>query len=258
MLLSRLGVHIVTTRDFGEYERYYKMTKEQLLVEVEDLLRTTPPRATIRHPLEENFSWLGRASVVLEQWNPATQTRLTEALDKLQGLDARAALQAFSRLQMLLHQAGHDLRLQTIGPVNLALSRGMVFNYFDEVRKIIEIAKEDLFFIDPYLDAEFISRYLPHMTTGTTARLLAREKLLTLIPAVDAFVKQSNAKVEVRSSPNFHDRYVIVDRVACYQSGASFKDGAKAAPTTLTQITDAFPAVLSTYEKLWSQAKIER
>lgn len=39
---------------------------------------------------------------------------------------------------------------------------------------------------------------------------------------------------------------------------ASFKDGAKPAPTTLTQITDAFAVMLQTYEDLWSKAKIER
>ena len=60
------------------------------------------------------------------------------------------------------------------------------------------------------------------------------------------------------SLPNFHDRYVFVDRGACYQSGASFKDGAKKAPTTLTQITDAFGPMLKTYEDLWGGARVER
>ena len=72
------------------------------------------------------------------------------------------------------------------------------------------------------------------------------------------FVKQSGATVLVRTAPGFHDRYVIVDCGACYQSGASFKDGAKAAPTTLTQITDAFAAVQKTYEDLWRTGKVER
>jgi hypothetical protein len=91
-----------------------------------------------------------------------------------------------------------------------------------------------------------------------TIRLLAREKLPTLLPAVDVWVRQSGAKVEVRSINGFHDRYMFVDHGACYQSGASFKDGAKSAPTTLTQITDAFPAVLKIYEDLWNTAKVER
>ena len=64
--------------------------------------------------------------------------------------------------------------------------------------------------------------------------------------------------MQVRSAPNFHDRYLIVDRTACYHSGASFKDGAKSAPTTLTRITDAFAAILATYEGLWAGAKVER
>ena len=70
------------------------------------------------------------------------------------------------------------------------------------------------------------------------------KKLTTLLPAVDLFVKQNGATIHVRSAPNFHDRYFFVDGASCYQSGASFKDGAKSAPTTLTQIVDAFTAML--------------
>ena len=76
------------------------------------------------------------------------------------------------------------------------------------------------------------------------------------MPAVNMFAQQAGTVINVRSALGFHDRYVFVDRAACYQSGASFKDGAKSAPTTLTQITDAFQAVLQTYEDLWKQANV--
>ncbi|MFZ0801384.1 MAG: hypothetical protein WBQ09_09455 [Terriglobales bacterium] len=234
------------------------MTKEQLLVEIEDLLRTTPPRPTIRHATEENLNWFGRASAVVEQWNPDRNRLMADYVERIHGVAASDAVVALNGMFTLLHQAKHDLRMQTLGPLNLALQHGMVFDYFDEIRKVIELSQQELFFIDPYLDAEFVSRYLPHATPGVAVRLLAREKLQTLLPAVDAFVQQAKAKVQIRSAPNFHDRYLIVDRTTCYQSGASFKDGAKSAPTTLTQITDAFPAVLATYEGLWSGARVER
>ena len=129
-----------------------------------------------------------------------------------------------------------------------------MFDYFDEVRKIIAEAKSDLLFVDPYLDGEFVSRYLGQVGSGVSVRLLARERLPSLKPAVEAFAKQTSLSIEVRSAPNFHDRYIFVDRMACCQSGASFKDGAKNAPTTITQITDAFTAVRKTYEDLWSSA----
>jgi len=62
----------------------------------------------------------------------------------------------------------------------------------------------------------------------------------------------------VRSTDKIHDRYVFVDNAECFQSGASFKEGAGKAGTTLTQITDAFPAMLETYEDLWAAGKVER
>ena len=134
------------------------------------------------------------------------------------------------------------------------LNKGSVFDYFDEVRKVVQTAKMDIFFIDAYLDADFVSRYLPHITQGTTIRLLTKKCLSTLIPAVDLLRVQNGLKIEVRHSADFHDRYLIIDKRDCFQSGASFKDGAKHAPTTFTQVTDAFTAVADIYEKIWSTA----
>jgi len=164
---------------------------------------------------------------------------------------ARAAYDGVDGLLDLIFEARSSLRLDTVGPVNTAIGQGLVFDYFDEIRKIIATAHRDILFVDPYLDADFVSRYLPHIQAGVAIRLLAREKVATLVPAVAAFVQQHKASIEVRTSPGFHDRYVLVDGAACYQSGASFKDGGRNAPTTVTQIADAFPAVRDTYEDLW-------
>ena len=234
------------------------MTDEELLGEVEDILRTMPPRETLRHPTDDNFAWLGRVSAFVEAWNPPKQIPLGLAIDQFGNAMARPAEEGFRKILTLLHQARHDLRMKSVGPVNAALGQGHVFDYFDEVRKLIEPATQDLLFVDPYLDAEFVSRYLPHAPAGIAIRLLTRERIDTLLPAVEAFSQQSGMPVQVRSAPGFHDRYVLVDHSACYQSGASFKDGAKKAPTTLTQITDAFQAVQKTYEEIWNQAKVER
>lgn len=234
------------------------MSKEQLLVEIEDIIRTMPPQATVRHA-PENGPWFGRVSAAIEKWKPSKSSLVKEYLDLfLSNGHARETLHGFTKLLILLHQAQNDLRLETLGPTNVAIPHKMVFEYFDEIRKIIELARQDLLFVDPYLDAEFVSRYLPNVTAGVTVRLLAREKLAILLPAVEVFVQQAGATVEIRSAPHFHDRYVFVDRASCYQSGASFKDGAKSAPTTLTQITDAFAPILNTYEDIWNRAEVER
>lgn len=234
------------------------MEKEELLGEVEDILRTMPPQETLRHSADQNFAWLGRVAAFVGIWDSPKSIPLNFAMNEFHGQGAREAQEGFRKILTLLHQARQDLRMKTVGPVNAAIGHGQVFDYFDEVRKIIEPASHDLFFIDPYLDADFVSRYLPHTQKGTSIRLLGRERIATLLPAVDLFSKQTGIPVNVRSAAGFHDRYVIVDGGSWYQSGASFKDGAKSAPTTLTQITDAFDAVKKTYEDIWASGKVER
>ena len=178
-----------------------------------------------------------------------------ETYTRLQADAGRVNFTPFrQRLLMLLHQAESDLRLRTVGPFSVGVPAGRVFEYFDELRKLIETARSDLLLVDPYLDAEFVSRYLPFAAVGTQVRMLAREHLSTLKPAVQAFIAQSGLSVEVRTVSGFHDRYLFVDGQACFQSGASFKDGAKRTPTVLVQITDAFTSVRATYEQLWTSA----
>ncbi len=232
------------------------MTDEQLLQEIDGILRTMPDRATLRHDRLENHSWFGRISAVINAWNASSMIILRGYLATWHGLDARAAGRALNQILVLLHQARNDLRMKTSGPLDVAVDAHRVYDYFDEIRKIISEAKSDILFVDPYLDAEFVEKYLVHIAGGVTVRLLAREKLKTLNPAVEASIAQEDANVSVRTANKFHDRYVIIDKMSCYQSGASFKDGAKNAPTTITQITDAFDAVLKTYEDFWDSATV--
>ena len=243
------------------------MTNEQMLAEVEDLLRSSPPFTVFLKPdgmTEKVLGWLGRTRAVLENWDSSTSPSLSLNIGALLADGEERTIfppgPAYRELKTLLHQARHDLRMKTVGPLSVQIPDGKPFDYFDEIRKNTQMASSDLLFVDPYLDAEFVSRYLPQITGGVTVRLLTSEKKLSaLLPAVDAFVAQNSLQVQVRSVlSGLHDRYVFVDGTICYQSGASFKDGAKQAPTTLTQITDAFEAVFQHYEGMWAAAKIER
>lgn len=234
-------------------------SNEQLLLELQDVIRSMPDSRDFSAEPDKCIPWLGRASAAVSAWDPIRSTLHFESVVKqyatLQANRDRVNFTPFRQsLLVLLHQAESDVRLRTTGPLSVGVQSGRVFEYFDELRKVIESARSDLLFVDPYLDAEFAGKYLPQVPGGTTVRLLARERVASLKPAVVAWVAQSGASVEVRSALGFHDRYVFVDGQACYQSGASFKDGAKKAPTVLTQITDAFGAVHTTYEQLWNQA----
>lgn len=234
------------------------MNNIDLLIEVEDLLRNVPNPATITHDLDENYSWFGRVAAVANAWNVIRAIPLQRYMNEITGTSVTSPRSGLGKIKTLLHEARHDLQMKTAGPVSVAVQKGMVFDYFDEIRKVVSAASVDILFIDPYLESEFVSRYLSSCSEGVTIRLLTEKKLSTLLPAVDAFKQQYQTPIQVRSTSGIHDRYLLIDKKYCYQSGASFKDGAKASPTTLTQIVDAFSAVNETYENIWNNAKIER
>jgi hypothetical protein len=63
----------------------------------------------------------------------------------------------------------------------------------------------------------------------------------------------------VRLSDKLHDRFLFVDRSALLHLRGVFKRWREErARAVLTQIGDALPAMLDTYEKLWTAAKVER
>ena len=231
--------------------------RDQLLLEIQDIIRSMPSAQEFGSHPDKCIPWLGRASAAMVQWDAIRSIAHFEpevqSYARLQADRGRVNFIPFhQKLLMLLHQAESDLRLRTTGPLSIGVPAGRVFEYFDELRKLIETARTDLLLVDPYLDADFVSRYLPFVAAGTKVRMIARERLSTLQPAVEAFSAQSGLSVELRTAGGFHDRYLFVDGQACYQSGASFKDGAKKAPTVLVQITDAFASVQATYEQLWA------
>lgn len=66
------------------------------------------------------------------------------------------------------------------------------------------------------------------------------------------FPRRSRRKLSAAFSGHWADKAGREDVTA---DKSTFKDGASKAPTTLTQITDAFKAMWDTYEGLWKSGK---
>lgn len=236
-----------------------ELTSDQLLLQIADLLRTMPARNVLSRADRESLSWLGSVRAVLELWNSGRSPEVAKAIAEVQDPHVTISERGTRSLSMLLYEAQHGLLMKSSSPLSVSIPKGAIFEYFDEIRKAIEQATSDLLFVDPYLDADFVSSYLPHAKNGSSIRLLTSTKrIATLLPSVDAFSKQYGLTINVRTASNLHDRFLFVDQRNCYQSGASFKDGAKGSPTVLVQIVDSFAAMWSTYDSMWNAAKVER
>lgn len=231
-----------------------RVTDQQLLGEVGELIRTAPPWDQTDSP--EGMAWQGRAAAILKRWNNMRSIAIDLQFSQLRSASGRTAYTGHREVMGLLHEARADLQLKTAGPMCVAIDTASEFDYFDALRKLIAEARTDILFVDRYMGAEFIGKYMGLVAQGASVRLLTRDRLTSLIPAAQAFTAQHGLPIAVRSTDNIHDRCMFVDRRTCYVSGASFKDGGRDAPTAITQIVDAFEQTLATYEKFWSEATV--
>ena len=135
------------------------MTDEELLIEVKDLIRTIPPKSDfITSETHEVLVWLGRVAAVLNSWDSIRliSLRTSRHISTLQSVGALEYLakrnevdSAYRALVTVLHQAEYDLMMKTTGPVSKVIDSGKPYDYFEEIRQIIESARIEIWFIDP-------------------------------------------------------------------------------------------------------------
>ena len=230
------------------------VTKLELLNHIDVLLRSMPDRSVFRHDTPDNLSWLGQAQAVVEQWDGMKGAQFAGHVRGMRAPNAHDGNREVMGIIIMLNQARTSLMLETGGGANLSVPANSPYTYFDEIRKHLARAREEVFFIDPYLDAEFLSTYLPHVPSGVKIRLLTTDNYITrLLPAAELYLKQHRIELELRTK-YFHDRLFFLDNKECFHSSSSFKDGGKS-PSLVVQVTDAFIVTQNVYEDIWIKAK---
>jgi hypothetical protein len=236
----------------------------QLLAALDELMRLMPTDEPPWPPKAEFHAWIGDARALIGNWDSSQDVGFGALCDRLfeRSRDAAGsrfqALNARAQIMNLIQTARSELRFITGGRVSAAFDAGQQFDFYDELRKVIETAQQDVFFVDRWMGAEFVTQYLPHVRPNVAVRLLTREKLAPLLASANAFSAQHGTKIEVRTSESFHGRFLCIDRSRCFIVDASFKDAAHKAPAALIELTDISSAAMAQYEGIWRDGTIVR
>lgn len=113
------------------------MTKEELLVEFEDLIRSMPDRSTLSHQEDAQLDWLARASALVHQTGgiiPLESIEFDSLVSALYSYNGVATGTAIAKLIIMIKRIRYSLLLQTRGVQVAVHSQGDVFDYFDSVR----------------------------------------------------------------------------------------------------------------------------
>ena len=98
---------------------------------------------------------------------------------------------------------------------------GHVFDAYTFATDLIKSAKRRIILIDNYID-ESVLLMLSKREEGVSAEIITRRITETLKLDLERH-QQQYSPIAMRESPNFHDRFLIIDDTV-YHLGASLKD----------------------------------
>ena len=148
----------------------------------------------------------------------AINTRLAQLEDKV---DRRFAKHD-DRLATLEQKV--DFFVQTsLPPMQGVFYDGQVFDAKVFAAKHILSAKKSIFLIDSWVDVVTLE-LLAKKANGVTVEIVTSRKGNKISPSDIAMFNRQYGGLSVRTSKNFHDRFLIIDDKVLYLIGASLKD----------------------------------
>jgi hypothetical protein len=134
--------------------------------------------------------------------------------------------------------------------------KGSQHDAYVHIRSIFGKAKKHLFVIDPYMDGSIYQLLATMSAAALTVRILTLKVPADFALERQKFVKQHPAfTVEARTAKDFHDRFILIDKVQCHLMGASIKDAGERG-CTLLAITDPdiVKFILAYADGVWDRA----
>lgn len=229
------------------------MTPQVLLDGLRGLLRTQPPLEGRGDYDDEQRKWLGRASALISEWDPAQAIRFrVEARNMAANINRQAN---FGSVLTTIHEAIATLEHNLSADAGQVFGPGAVYDFFRTLNELVGSATQSLFVVDPYMDSVVFDGYLANLGRPIATRLLMHRYVDSVKVAAVAFQAQHGGQIEIRRSTELHDRLIFIDEVQCWVLGASIKDAAAKKPTYLAPLAEDLVAEkLRIYDGLWQAA----
>jgi hypothetical protein len=154
----------------------------------------------------------------------------------------------------------YDLLVAT-GALPLALETNQVYlpagsqhDAYVELRKIVQLAKQDMLIVDPYVD-ETLWELLTNVHPTLKLRILTEQMKKDFRLEGRKFAAQHGNAIEIKTTSKYHDRFIVEDGQRCWHIGASIKDaGNKAFAFSELLGPELVKFVIADVENQWSAA----
>jgi len=128
---------------------------------------------------------------------------------------------------------------------------GQEYELYRTVKTILGFATNEIFIVDPYINAEMFEVYADSIPRTVLFRLLSNSA--NVPPAALSLAQKYAAgrNLQFRGSSSIHDRVLFADN-RVWVCGQSLKDAAKKKPTYIVELDE--PTMRRIYEDVWGTA----
>ncbi len=126
------------------------------------------------------------------------------------------------------------------------------------IRAILQKAQNRVVVVDPYIDQSILTLLSTCVKAGMTIRILTSKLPSDFALEARKWLSQhAGGSLEVRTTKEFHDRFIVLDDTTCWHVGCSIKDaGSKAFMLNELEDHDNRMALLAQVDKSWASGAI--
>jgi hypothetical protein len=166
-------------------------------------------------------------------------------------------------MNQALKEVGWELRENRLVPVGASV-RELFFpqqsqhDAYVEIRAILQKATRSIMIVDPYIDQSILTLLSTCVHQGMTVRVLTAKLPADFGLEAKKWASQhGGTRLEVRTTREFHDRFVLLDDTECWHIGCSIKDAGNKA-FMLSEVEDEKnrAALVGNVSKAWDGATV--
>ena len=224
-----------------------------MLQRLKQTLVQMPDLASFDKSNPAHTQWIGQTLALIRHVSPNDAYRFDLAAGMV-GIDIHKE-HNYTEMRSTLEMVIATLELQNPEETQKVYGPGAQYDFYRDLKRIIEGATKSVFIVDPYINTELFDLYVEKIKNGTNVRLLTSN----FDSATEAIIKKYQAKPSIyfqaKRSSEIHDRVIIIDGTACWVLGQSIKDAAKKKPTYIAPLpSDVVTLKEAHYEKIWNAA----
>lgn len=204
------------------------LSEERVILEKLEVLLEDPITKSGYDTKDDLLNWSNKVAPLL-QFNPQLQSKFLSYQDLavLYSLKTQTR-QAFQMMKSQVGMAIEELKLlidfaNSGEPIKEKIFlKGFYYDASKELRNIVKSAKDKIYVIDNYID-ENILDFFTMKESKVDLKFITKNISKAARQMIKSYTQQYH-KLEIRTSDNYHDRFIIIDEKTFYHFGASLKD----------------------------------